>query len=113
LTSITSEHKASQYAPLLFQVIQLNDQVEYPSWSLYNFASKKLLAISELYLLDKPTYSSEIDAFRQALMTLYPSKTHADLESINYDLLKNNIFEITVATEMKKAYQHYVDTLEN
>ncbi|MGY3702245.1 hypothetical protein [Leuconostoc gelidum] len=113
LTSINSEHKASQYAPLLFQVIQLNDQVEYPSWSLYNFASKKLLAISELYLLDKPTYSSEINDFRHALITLYPSKTHADLESINYDLLKNNIFETTVSTEMKKAYQQYVDKLEN
>ncbi|KAA8327869.1 hypothetical protein FGL89_06265 [Leuconostoc carnosum] len=112
LSSITSEHKASQYAPLLFQVIRLNDQVEYPSWSLYNFASKKLLEISELYLLDQPTYSSKFHAFRQALMILYPTQTYDDLENSNYDLLKSNIFETTVSTQMKKAYQQYVDKLD-
>lgn len=112
LSSITSEHKASQYAPLLFQVIRLNDQVEYPSWSLYNFASKKLLEISELYLLDQPTYSSKFHAFREALMILYPTQTHDDLENSNYDLLKSNIFETTVSTQMKKAYQQYVDKLD-
>ena len=45
-------------------------------------------------------------------MILYPTQTHDDLENSNYDLLKSNIFETTVSTQMKKAYQQYVDKLD-
>ncbi|WP_246587573.1 helix-turn-helix domain-containing protein, partial [Leuconostoc inhae] len=111
LSSITSAKKAQQYVPLLFQVIQLNTRACYTPLSLYNFASQKIITIGEQYLLNLPIYQSMYAEFRQAVLTLYPEPHRANLESLNYDLLKKDLFETTISPEMKKAYQHYADKL--
>lgn len=43
------------------------------------------------------------------IFTIYPDTHRSQLENLNYDLLKKDLFETTISSEMKKAYQHYVD----
>ncbi|MBM7436206.1 hypothetical protein [Leuconostoc rapi] len=113
LSSIKSTEKAHQYVPLLSQVIQLNLRAHYTPLSLYHFASQKMITIGEQYLLDSPAYQTMYAEFRQAVLILYPDSHRSKLETLNYDLLKKDLFETTISPEMKKAYQHYVNKQKN